>query len=106
MTVAELAAEWLLCNPAKRASTRARDESILRVHVLPVLKERKVGSLTPTDVRGLVSAWSATMAPRTVRRTYGTLRAMLNFAVETDRLVRTPCRGIKLRPSRLEPESR
>jgi integrase len=96
MTVAELAAEWLLCNPAKRASTRARDESILRVHVLPVLKERKVGSLTPTDIRGLVGAWTARMAPRTVRRTYGTLRAVLNFAVETDRLVRTPCRGIKL----------
>jgi integrase len=36
------------------------------------------------------------MAPRTVRRTYGALRALLNFAVETDRLVRSPCRGIKL----------
>jgi integrase len=96
ITVAELSAEWLSCNPAKRASTRARDESILRVHVIPALGERKVGTLTPMDIRGLVGGWTATMAPRTVRRTYGTLRAVLNFAIETDRLVRSPCRGIKL----------
>jgi integrase len=95
-SMAELAAEWLSCNPAKRDSTRARDETILRVHVLTTLGRRKVGSLTPTDIRGLVGAWTATMAPRTVRRTYGTLRALLNFAVETDRLVRSPCRGIRL----------
>lgn len=96
LTVAELATEWLAGNPAKRSSTRARDESILRVHVLPRLGDRKLSSLTPTDVRGLVSLWTPTMAPRTVRRTYGALRALLNFAVETDRLVRSPCRGIKL----------
>jgi hypothetical protein len=37
LTVAELATEWLAGNPAKRSSTWARDESILRVHVLPAL---------------------------------------------------------------------
>jgi len=96
LTVRELAEEWLGCNPAKRASSRARDESILRVHVVPTLGSRRVGSLTPTDIRGLVGSWTTVMAPRTVRRTYGTLRALLNFAVETDRLGRSPCRGIKL----------
>ena len=36
------------------------------------------------------------MAPRTVRRTYGALHALMSYAVETDRIVRSPCRGIHL----------
>lgn len=97
VTVSALAAEWLASNPAKRRSSRARDTSALRTHVLPLLGQRAIGSVTPTDIRGLVRSWSdAGMAPRTVRRTYGTVRALLNFAVETDRLVRSPCRGVRL----------
>lgn len=95
-TVAEVAAEWLRSNPAKRASTLGRDESALRLHVVPAIGHRKVGSLTPADMRALVGTWSGQMASRSVRRTYGTLRAVLNFAVETDRLVRSPCRAIHL----------
>ena len=42
-------------------------------------------------------AWDgAGPAPRTVRRRYGTLRAVLNRAVECDLIARTPCRGVKL----------
>lgn len=92
----DLAEEWLDCNPAKRQSTRARDESALRVHVYPALGSRKIGTLTPTDIRKLVSEWSETMAPRTVRRVYGALRACFNYAVESELLSRTPCRGIRL----------
>lgn len=104
VTVGDLATEWLASNPAKRRSSRARDSSALRTHVLPLLGKRTVGSLTPADVRGLVRSWSdAGMAPPTVRRTYGTLRALINFAVETDRLVRSPCRGVRL-PA-VEPKS-
>ena len=36
------------------------------------------------------------MAPRTVRRVYGALRACFNYAVESELLSRTPCRGIRL----------
>jgi integrase len=96
VTMAELSREWLESNPAKRHSSRARDESALRMHVLPVLGDRKIGSLTPGDVRSLVTDWSMRMAPRTVRRTYGTVRAVLNYAVETDLVLRSPCRGIRL----------
>lgn len=34
--------------------------------------------------------------PRTVRRQYGTLRTILNAAVDTELLGRSPCRGIRL----------
>ena len=36
-------------------STFARDESALRVHLLPALRSRRIGSLDPGDVRGLVT---------------------------------------------------
>ena len=39
---------------------------------------------------------AAGRAPRTVRRQYGTLRAILNHAVASDMIARTPCRSIKL----------
>jgi integrase len=96
ITMRELGQEWLDSNPAKRDSTWARDESALRVHVYPDLGHRTIGSLTPADIRGLVAKWSEDLAPRSVRRIYGALRAALNYAVEVDRLARTPCRGIHL----------
>lgn len=92
----ELSQEWLDSNPTKRDSTWARDESALRVHVYPDLGDRTIGSLTPADIRRLVAKWSEDLAPRSVRRIYGALRAALNYAVEVDRLARTPCRGIHL----------
>jgi integrase len=52
--------------------------------------------LTPSDIRALVTDCYARLAPRTVRRTYGALRAVLNYAVENDLVVRSPCRGIRL----------
>lgn len=96
ITIRELGQEWLDSNPAKRDSTWARDESALRVHVYPDLGDRTIGSITPADIRRLVAKWSEDLAPRSVRRIYGALRAGLNYAVEVDRLARTPCRGIHL----------
>ena len=96
VTVSEIVYLWLGCNPAKRSSTRARDESALRTHVLPSIGERKIGSVSPADIRALVSSWNECMAPRSVKRVYGTLRAVLNFALESDAIARTPCRGIRL----------
>jgi len=66
------------------------------VHVYPDLGDRTIGSLTPIDIRRLVAEWSEDLAPRSVRRIYGALRAALNYAVEVDRLAGTPCRSIHL----------
>jgi hypothetical protein len=35
MTVAGLADRWKTRDPSKRSSTKARDETILRIHILP-----------------------------------------------------------------------
>jgi integrase len=91
-----VAEQWLDSNPFKRPSSRARDESALRTHILPALGDRPIGSLTPSDIQQCVNDWSQKLAPRSVRRVYQTLSAVLNGAVLDDRIARSPCRGIRL----------
>lgn len=94
---AVVAKNWLEANPAKRESGWARDESIVRNHLLPVFGDRAVASLTRRDIQDLVNGWvAAELAPRTVRRQYGVLRAVLNSAVDHDLILRSPCRNINL----------
>src|SRR5207249_8439348 len=88
--------EWLGSNPAKRDSTRSRDDSALRAHVLPLFKDHKIGAITSSDVRGAVKKWSAQLSPKSVHRVYGVLRAALNFAVDNDWMGRSPCRNVRL----------
>lgn len=96
-TVGNLAAQWKVANPAKRSSSLARDETILRLHVLPVLEGLRLGAVTPRDIQSLVNQWVAEgKAPKTVRRQYDVVRAIFSYAVAGDLLVRTPCRNVKL----------
>jgi integrase len=92
-----VADEWCDANVAKRASTRARDRSALDRHILPRLGHRRVGSIRRQDVREAVAAWSTVLAPRSVRRVFGVLRAVLNHAFEdSEGAVRNPCTGVRL----------
>src|SRR5258708_6315087 len=47
-------------------------------------------------VQALVASWAVHAKPRTVRRQYDTLRAVLNAAVKADLIGRSPCRRVKL----------
>ena len=77
-------------------STKARDETVIEKHALPVLGSLPLRSITPLDVQGVVSRMSTTLKPRTVRTDYGVLRAVLSAAVDADLLTVSPCRGINL----------
>ena len=94
MTFREWSATWLRSNPGKRPSSWARDEVIVRRHLVPELGPRRLGSITKLDVQQLVNSWTG--APRTVKRQYGVLRAIMNAAVDADLIGRTPCRAIDL----------
>jgi integrase len=94
--LAEVAALWLGSNPGKRDGSWQRDEIAVRRHIVPELGSRPVGSVTPADVQRLVNKWSGQRAPRTVRRDYGVLRAIMNYALVNDLIGRTPCRKISL----------
>jgi integrase len=96
LTFGEWAADWLVRDPSKRPSSLARDESVVRIHLLPTLGKRRLASITPWDVQRLVNAWTKSSSPRTVRRQFDVVRAIFSAAVDDDRLVRSPCRNIKL----------
>jgi integrase len=96
VTVEMLAAEWIGSNPAKRGSSRQREEIALRRYIFPELGNRSVASIKKADVQRLVNGWSGTLAPSTVGRTCSVLRAVLNFAVDRDLLLPSPCRDIRL----------
>lgn len=89
--------EWLASNPSKRATTKARDDSVLRTHFVPPLGPRPLASITPAHVRSVVDVMSAALAPATVRTNLGVLRAVMNAAVDADLIGRSPVRGIRVK---------
>lgn len=95
-TLREVAGQWLESNPAKRPNTLAKDESALRIQILPAIGDRELGSLSPADIQACVNTWSNELSPRSVRRIFGTLRAVLNHAVVRDYIARSPARRINL----------
>lgn len=101
MTVAEFAAAWLQANSRKRVSTLVRDETILRLHVLPAIGHRRISTITPHDVQALVNGWADDRAASTVGRQYTAMAAMFSFAVDTDLIARSPCRRTRLPQKRL-----
>lgn len=62
VTFGRWAEEWL-ATPGKRPSAWARDESILRNHLLPTLNSRGLGTIKPNDVQALVTGWAAEARP-------------------------------------------
>lgn len=96
-----IARHWLAAGTTKRSTSVARDRAIIERHLVPTLGERMVGSITKADVQALVDSWSATKAPSTVGRQYSCLRAIFAYAESDERIVRSPCRGIRLPRVRL-----
>jgi len=97
ITVGEWLPTWQASRVHLRPSTRATSESLLRNHVLPYFGDRRLGSVTPTDVQGFVAHLEEKeLAPSTIRQAYLLVAGLFSSAVESDLIVRTPCRAIKL----------
>jgi integrase len=96
ITLAAWTQRWLADNPSKRATTRARDECVMRTHFLGCLGTRTLDAITPLDVRRVVEAMVAKVAPATARTNLAVLAAVLNAAVDADLIARSPVRGIRL----------
>ena len=90
--------------PGEAAFGAVGDEGAIRLHLMPVIGGRPVGAITPLDVQRMVNAWAEISRPRTVKRQYGVLRAVLAMAAQRDYIGRTPCRGIRL--PEVEPKAR
>ena len=96
VTFRSWAKQWLEANPAKRATTLARDRVVIQTHFLPTLGERSLNTITRAHIKGCVNAMVARLAPSTVRTNLGVLNAVMNAAVDADLIARSPVRGIRI----------
>jgi len=103
LTFAEWAATWQASPGGKRANTLAKEEEVLRVHLVPSFGHTRLAAVRPLDVQRFVNDLARRYAPNTVRTYYAVLRAIFNTAVDSDLIGRTPCRGIKLPAAKSKP---
>lgn len=97
ITVSEWLPTWQASRVHLRPSTRALSDSLLRNHVLPYFGDRRLGSVTPTDVQGFVAHLEEKgLAASTVRQCYLLVAGLFSSALDSDIIVRSPCRGINL----------
>lgn len=80
-----------------RATTRARDESIVRNHLVTSLGYLRLADLTFEHVQGWVGDLEASgLRPATVRKAHQIFGQMLDQAVRARRLRWNPARGVEL----------
>lgn len=89
--------DWQASRLGRRPSTRARDEVVIRRHLLPAFGKAPIGSVRPMDVKRLVAdLHERGYAPAYIAKAYQLLAAAFNAAVEEGLLARSPCRGVEL----------
>jgi integrase len=97
ITVSEWLPTWQASRVHLRPSTRTLSESLLRNHVLPYFGDRRIGSVTPTDVQGFVAHLEEKgLAASTIRQCYLLVAGLFSSALDSDIIVRSPCRGVNL----------
>lgn len=95
---------WLERPRPGRVSTKARDESYLRSHLLPRFEDYQLGQITPAEVQAWVDELQQTpqgrrsrpLAPASVQKCHQVLAKILETAVLDGRLVVNPARGVTL----------
>lgn len=81
--------------PSVRPGTASREDAIWRVHIAPALGDRPLAGLRRSDIAGRVTGLSgAGLAPSTVTRCLGVLKACLSAAVDDGLLAASPAAGL------------
>lgn len=94
-TFGEFADRWMALQPW-RPSTRERNASLMRTHVLPHLGDRPLGSIRTSDLQAWTGGLAQSLAPATVEGVFRLASAVLAAAV-TDRVIaRSPADGVRL----------
>lgn len=97
LTFGELAERSEAARVNRRASTRARDASLMRSRVLPAFGRWPVAAVKPADVRAWVARLEGEgLAPTTVRKCFQLVARVFDDAVEDGVLAITPCRNVRL----------
>ena len=101
ITFDEYARNWLRTN-AVDESTREGFDSRLRNHLLPSFGARQLGSIKPEHIREWDLRMGATYSVATRAVSFGILRAILNAAIDDERIVKNPCSAKSVVPPRPE----
>jgi hypothetical protein len=97
------AAAWLAGRTVEVA-TAARDESVLRVHVLPRWGGLPLSRIDHLAVQRWVAELGRQLAPATVRECYRVLALIRRSAVQARLLSHSPCDGVRLPARRRQDE--
>jgi integrase len=89
--------QWWATTTDLAPTTRARDEWIVRGHILPTFGTTALADIGQLEVRSWVANLSASgLAPNTVHKAYQVLSKALAAAVDAGLLAVTPCRNVPL----------
>lgn len=90
--------KWLDTQKHKVAERTYQDyKNYLRLHVRPVLGKKKLSTLRPLDIQGMVDKMKEKdLAPRTIQQAHEILKRALNQAVDWEILLKNPSRKTKL----------
>jgi integrase len=111
MTVREYAeTKWLPAQHHHARNTSKTYRAHLANQIFPLIGDRRIGTVTRTDIKSLVAALRALsgepLAPGTVRTVFAVLRAMFAAAVDDEIIAVNPCTRVplpKVRKTAVEP---
>ena len=101
-TVGQWMGEWLgtvKVQDGTRPSTLARYGQVIRTHIVPGLGRVRIDRLTPAEVQSFINGLHGRIAPATVVKVHGVLRAALSDAERLDLVSRNVAKSV--RPPRL-----
>lgn len=101
--LADYAEQWKRDQLHHRASSREQVEAKMKLYIIPSLGKMALDSVRREDVQAAVGEWAESLAPSTVKVTYGYLAAMFKAAVLDGKVQKTPCISIRL--PKIEPEA-
>lgn len=104
VTVREYGDQWRAAQ-VHRQSSADKIESLLRLHVYPLLGERRLAAVRPSDVQAWVKRLLVEhqLAPSTVAVVHGVLASMFKTAVRDRIIPASPCEGTRLPENHRQP---
>jgi len=96
VSVADVAAEWVLGQVQIKPSTLSGYRYSLERHIIPTWGSRRLVEIGHGEVQAWVTELSSTLAPSTVRQIYFVLAALMKYAVKDGRINRDPTEGAQM----------
>ncbi|QDG63228.1 hypothetical protein [Pseudarthrobacter sp. NIBRBAC000502771] len=93
---ADYAEAWQRHQLDQRDSSREQIAAKFKLYIVPSFGKRSLDTIQRRDVQTAVGDWAESLAPSTVKVTYGYLSALFKAAVLDGLIAKTPCVGIKL----------